>query len=363
MRIPGRRTSWPAYAAIGWAAVYTLLGLYWWAGGAWFPFGTGDPRAADDGALLAGATAPVLGPVTVALGLAGVAAGWAMSRRVRRPRPVLLVFGWTLAALLAVVLPESRAIKYLPPLGFIAFFRPPDPPTLNFLVLLVGGLVWAAATLGYARATRGACAACGHGPGRRHGAGAPGAWAVRWGRPVTYLAIAAPWVYAASRIGWAFGVPIGVPAEFLDTINANNPGHGTMIMELVLAGLAIGGSILTVGLIRPWGEIFPRWIPWLAGRRVPPAFPVGCAGLVSVGVTAFGLSMSRGLPEFFAGGMVVDGYQMNPLWALPPLAFLVWGPALALAALAYDARHPARCWDPAHAAGPRGLVLKTRANP
>jgi hypothetical protein len=43
------------------------------------------------------------------------------------------------------------------------------------------------------------------------------------------------------------------------------------IGEAGLATLAIGGGTVTLGLIRPWGEIWPRWVPFLAGRRVPVA--------------------------------------------------------------------------------------------
>jgi hypothetical protein len=37
----------------------------------------------------------------------------------------------------------------------------------------------------------------------------------------------------------------------------------------VLTLLAILGGVLSLGLIKPWGLVYPRWIPLLAGRRVP----------------------------------------------------------------------------------------------
>jgi hypothetical protein len=48
----------------------------------------------------------------------------------------------------------------------------------------------------------------------------------------------------------------------------------------------LGLALLTVGLIRPWGEVLPRWLPLLGGRRVPVAVAVGAAtgGAVLVAV-------------------------------------------------------------------------------
>ena len=80
-----------------------------------------------------------------------------MARAVRHPpprpgrlTPALLAFGAGTAVLLTLVLPEARAVKYLPPLGLLAFLRPPAWGTVNFLVLMLGGFAWAAATLAYA---------------------------------------------------------------------------------------------------------------------------------------------------------------------------------------------------------------------
>jgi hypothetical protein len=53
----------------------------------------------------------------------------------------------------------------------------------------------------------------------------------------------------------------------------------------VLPSVQLGLALLTVGLIRPWGEVFPRWMPVLGGRRVAVSFAVGAAttGAVLVG--------------------------------------------------------------------------------
>src|SRR5690606_25794922 len=40
-----------------------------------------------------------------------------------------------------------------------------------------------------------------------------------------------------------------------------------------LSVISLGLASLTIGLVRPWGEVFPAWLPWIGGRRVPLASP------------------------------------------------------------------------------------------
>ncbi|MGW2634719.1 hypothetical protein ACWC2K_36140 [Streptomyces chattanoogensis] len=58
----------------------------------------------------------------------------------------------------------------------------------------------------------------------------------------------------------------------------------------MLAGL---GVFLLFGLIRPWGQVFPRWTLVLGGRRVPRWLPltpalIGATTLVPYGVIGVG---------------------------------------------------------------------------
>ena len=252
------RTVVPAVVATTISAAYAVAGVVWAAGGPGFPFGRHDPQAIYDGALLAGATPAVAGPVIALLGLAGTAAAIAMLRGGTRWRPLLIGFGVLLAVSLSLVLPGRRAIIYLPPLGLLAVLRPPNWGTVNHLVPMVAGFAWAALTLGYARRSAGRCARCGDRPVEVHD---------RWRVPVTWVAMLAPWLYASSRLCWALGIPLGVPPEFLDRINAANPGNTTLYLELFLVTITAAGSALTWGLIRPWGVVFPRRSA--AGRSRP----------------------------------------------------------------------------------------------
>ncbi|MFI0421796.1 hypothetical protein [Spongiactinospora sp. 9N601] len=334
---------WTAYAALGWSVVYAALGVFWAAGGGGFPFGAADVNAEGHGRLLAGATAQVTGPVMAGLGTAGAVIAWAMARRARGPRPVLLLSGWGLAVLLTLVLPEIRALHLaLFPLIFLTLDKM-DWPTVNFLILMAGGFAWAAATLAYQRASRSACAHCGRRAGHRTGRGA--AWLVRHRRALTYTAVAAPWGYAVVRLAWVLDIPLGVPAEFLRHLATANGGAGAKGMELILIGMCAAGSVLTAGLVHRWGEVWPRWVVGLAGRPVPVAVPVVCAGLAACATMAVGLSWARGLPDLIAGGWSIDvyGYRVGPVFALPIPSFLLWGGTLGLAALACYYRRRGEC--------------------
>ena len=103
-----------------------------------------------------------------------------------------------------------------------------------------------------------------------------------------------------------------------------------------LGAFAVVGAVLTVGLVRPWGERFPRWMLGLAGRRVPVRLAVVPAALLAVAVTAASLALfSQAQFWVIMGGLNPASMPMG-LWA-------VWGPALGAAALAYQLRRRGGC--------------------
>lgn len=340
---------WAWWAAV-WSSVYGALGLFWALGGRGFPFGrANDPSAALS--VFREARPDVGGPVIAVLGLLGVVVAVAMTRRRGRGivSAALVGFTWVVAAGLILVVPDYRPLLGLAyaPLVVVGelFDWPPDVslgdvlpwPVLNQVLCMVGGVLWAGAAVAYRRRIRGACPRCGR-------SDEPADWtapesAARWGRWATVVAVAVPLIYAATRYAWALGIPLGITEEFL----REGQAVGLWWAGAALATLAVGGALLTLGLIRPWGETFPRWMPIIGGRRVPPRLAIIPASLVSVLVTSAGLMFIRlvttgGLSETFAFAEDVGWAALGPelLWPL-------WGAALAAATLAYHYRRRGRC--------------------
>jgi len=319
---------------------YGLLGLWWALGGAGFPFGAGNDPSAEL-SVLGGARAGVGAPVVAALGLAGAVAAVAMGRAWGRGilRAVLLAFACIVAAALALVIPDYRvlvAVAYAPIILIGAPFGwPPGVdildvfpwPVVNQFVCIAGGLLWAATAVAYGRRTTGARGRDDTDAGWK----APSS-AARWGRWAVYVSFIVPILYAVTRGAWALGIPLGITDGFLRWLQST----GLVWAGAALAALAVGGAILTLGLVQHWGEVFPRWIPFLAGRRVPIWLAVVPASLVSVLVTTAGLMFVR-LTLFGTFSLGERAPALDENWAAlaPELLWPIWGVALSMATLAY----------------------------
>ncbi len=347
-----RWPEWAGYAAGAWSLAYgvLVLALYWALGSAGFPFGDGDPQSALS--VLEGLRAEIGVPVIAALGLVGAAAAVAMARTRGRgaPRAALLAFAWIAAVGLTLVIPDYRVlmgVAYLPlfvvgaPFGWPpgSFFDWVTWPLVNQLLCIAGGLLWAAAAVAYGRRTRSACGHCGRTGTVAHWT-APDA-AARWGRRAVYVAVAVPILYAATRWAWALGIPLGINEELLREAQAT----GAVWAGAGLATLAVGGAILTLGLVQRWGEIFPRWVPLLSRRRVPVWLAVVPASLVAVLVTNAGLMFVRmsALGTFSLGDSALTLGNGNWAAIAPELLWPVWGLALGAATLAYYYRRRGWC--------------------
>ncbi len=210
------------------------------------------------------------------------------------------------------------------------------------LLCLIGGFLWLAATVCYARRSGDACLYC----GRRDG---PEGWqrpnqAARWGRIAVYVSMVAPVFYALTRYAWALGFPLGMSEEYL----RRGQESGMWISGLFLATFGLVGAVLTLGLVQRWGEVFPRWMIGLAGRRVPIALAVVPASLVSVLLVVGGIVIwsALGPDGRQVGGRWGRGdrnHRGNSLPVGPILLFPVWGVALAVATLGYYYRRRSPC--------------------
>lgn len=146
--------------------------------------------------------------------------------------------------------------------------------------------------------------------------GAVGAWVLRHRRPITVLAALGPLPYALARLTWLTPWPVLAPGG----LSAETRLWGMMLSLGAWAGIA-----LTIGLIRPWGEVFPRWVPLAGGRPVPVGFAAGPGGLVAMTVT--GAAVPFAIVGAPAGSSPVEALIVLPFW--------YWGPMLGLAVWGY----------------------------
>ncbi|MFI8365195.1 hypothetical protein ACIGD1_34210 [Streptomyces sp. NPDC085612] len=116
---------------------------------------------------------------------------------------------------------------------------------------------------------------------------------------------------------------------------------------LGLSVVSEGLALLALGLVRPWGEVVPRWVPGLRGRRIPIAAVVTPAALGAALIMmfcAYGvLNQIFGFVEPLnetGQGFPTSGPAAWALWTTyAPL--LAWGPLLAVLTVAYHRRRRA----------------------
>ena len=347
---------WVPYAAVAWSLAYAALGLYWGLSGRGFPYA---PTASSGiaGPLVARFGSGVAWMVVMMAGIPAAALGTAMLRGVRGKtlRPLLIAAGTLLAGVLLLLM---TALDLLVKLGYVPYAilslvtgakfgrtyleSLTEWTTVHQLLCLIGGFLWLAATVCYGRRSGGVCLYC----GRRDG---PEGWqgpnqAARWGRIAVYVAMLAPVFYAMTRYAWALGFPLGISEEYL----RRGQQSGMWISGLFLATFGLVGAVLMLGLVQRWGEVFPRWMIGLVGRRVPIALAVVPASLVSVLLFAGGMAIWSGIDQMAArlaaGGAEGTGLIGNMVSLIGPvLLFPLWGVALAVATLGYYYRRRGRC--------------------
>jgi hypothetical protein len=349
---------WAPYAAVAWSLLYAALGVTWAVSRRGFPY-TPATVSADMGmGPLLGRFGPGAAWIVVLLaGVPAAALGAAMLRGVRSRvlRPLFITAGALLAGVLLLLM---TSLNLLVMLGYLPYtvrslFTGTEFghrylegwiqwATIHQLLCLIGGFLWLAATVCYGRRSADACPYC----GRRDG---PQGWqsaeqAARWGRIAVYVAMVVPVCYAFTRYAWALGFPLGMSEEYL----RQGQKSGMWISGLFLATFGLVGAVLMLGLVQRWGEVFPRWMIGLAGRRVPIALAVIPAALVSVLLIVGGISIGSDLGQMAANLAAGGAEGIGLIGGLtfqvgPTLLFPVWGAALAVAALGYYYRRRGPC--------------------
>ena len=104
------------------------------------------------------------------------------------------------------------------------------------------------------------------------------------------------------------------------------PGWGTVMVVFLTVLTEALAVLLTLGLVKLWGEVVPRWVPGLGGRRVPPAAPVVPATLGGVLLTMIWVFALSGV---FTGRLdEITGTGWRILMIACYLPALLWGPML-----------------------------------
>jgi hypothetical protein len=322
----------------------TVLGIYWWAGGAGFPFGRNDIEGPDYSSLLTWLDPPLGGLVVVIFGLPSLAVAMLLDRRFqgRGQRRAVMAAGGTIAVILAGGVLDARMITLLPPLGLLIPVQwiGADWPTVFRGVVAVGAALFFLATVAFARRTPPS------GPDARQREAERGLRWIRIGRVSTVVAMACPLPYAAIRLAWSRGWALGAPEPFVAALLRNQPEN--VYIEPILAGFAVGGAVLTGGLLCQWGRRIPRWIPLLGGRQVPVWFPLFLGGSAVMAIFGFGRSLLTGrlglhiageLDSFQAWGQPHEGWAYWGADGLGWFLFPLWAISLAIALVGYYYRY------------------------
>ncbi|MFI7037894.1 hypothetical protein ACIBI0_14505 [Microbispora rosea] len=173
---------------------------------------------------------------------------------------------------------------------------------------------------------------------KAHGGTAAGV--PRWAVLVAY---AIPLVVLPSSLwriaGFVFHVPL---LEFGPLPPGGHKGlDGGWWYVLLLSVVSEAAAFFAVGLVSEWGEMWPRWVPVLGGRRVPVMAVVIPAGLGALALLIFPYAMTRiGLGLAIDDAplrLVTHGWQTVIFHVMYwPLA--TWSPLLALLTVHYHRR-------------------------
>jgi hypothetical protein len=137
---------------------------------------------------------------------------------------------------------------------------------------------------------------------------------------------------------WRFQHGAGVLLDGPGQCGVQGTGEAVYVIGLSCVSMTV--ALLTLGLVRPWGEVLPRWVPILGGAVVPRRLGT----LAALGLAA----LIAGLSVYFFANSVFDLVESRPL---PPgcsqpgldvlvfyIPLLAWAPLLLVLALHYNHR-------------------------
>ena len=142
------------------------------------------------------------------------------------------------------------------------------------------------------------------------------------------------------RIVLGSGVTMGFTRAALEADDM--PGWGT-VSVVFLSLLTEGLALLTLGLVRPWGEVVPGWVPRLRGRRIPPravVIPAAIGGALLTAIWGYAFAGLLGARESAVWDEISGtGWRALMIGCYVPALF--WGPLLLWLTHAYARRRRA----------------------
>lgn len=175
----------------------------------------------------------------------------------------------------------------------------------------------------------------------------------RWAVVCAWATVACVMPSSLWRVLVGLGVPLGWSDKHLALERI--PGFGTAYV-ITLSVLSVAAASLTLGLVQSWGEVLPRWIPALGGRRVPVWFAIVVALVGAAAVTQLVVTS-------IVNWSAVSGFAERPTsgWAVLMLGCYLpatlW-PVLLLVTLAAYVRRRTSAGQRGEAAGPPRPVVR-----
>ncbi|MFD0683436.1 hypothetical protein [Actinomadura fibrosa] len=155
----------------------------------------------------------------------------------------------------------------------------------------------------------------------------------RW---ADWTAQATMWCVVPSGI-WRILFGLGLPMGFTGSQDPENGPWFVLPYVIALTAFSEAVAFLGMGLVRPWGEVWPQWVPFLRGRTVHPLAAIIPAALGSVALIllwtsfVFAAFQADPDPEMPHGAKAVLLYVCY-------LPLVAWGPLLAAVTVAYAVR-------------------------
>lgn len=156
-----------------------------------------------------------------------------------------------------------------------------------------------------------------------------GASPFRWAVWIAHLIPICLLPSALWRIAMVVGVPVGFSAQELRE-DYDLPGWNGAVFILGLVVVLELLGLLSLGLVQGWGEVFPRWFPFVGGKRVPILFAAIPASLGALLISLVTFSQLAVWPS--------TDHTRFPLVGVAYAPVLAWGPLLGIITVAYVER-------------------------